>query len=205
MYIPIATAKRLPAYLDFARKWHKEGNRWIKSVDIAAELSVASSTVRRDLSFVADEGTKGFGFDVLELLASIENAIGQKGFEPIAIIGMGKMGRALTGYNMFENQAGKVVCGFDTDPKLIGSKECVIPIFSMDDLEAKLKEQNIRMVIVATPFKVVEELYQRLLKVGVKAFINFSGYKITRAPSNISVENIDVNTIVHNMIFNLKK
>lgn len=205
MYIPIATAKRLPAYLDFVRKWAGQGNKWIKSVDIAAELSVASSTVRRDLSFVADEGTKGFGFNVTELEESIEKAIGQKGYEPIAIIGMGKMGRALTGYNMFDNQAGKIVCGFDTDPKLVGTKDCVIPILCMNDLEKTLKEQNIRMVILATPPKVVEELYQKLVKMGVKAFINFSGYKITRVPSNLSVENIDVNTIVHNMIFNLKK
>ncbi|MCL4414928.1 MAG: redox-sensing transcriptional repressor Rex, partial [Actinobacteria bacterium] len=114
--VPEATVARLPVYQRALIELVREGASSTSSEQIASMARVNASKVRKDLSFLGSFGTRGSGYDTGYLLEQIDRALGLDRSWPVAIVGLGNLGRALANSQGFSSR-GFFLCGlFDVDP-----------------------------------------------------------------------------------------
>lgn len=66
--IPETTRRRYPQYLRVLRGMHHRGIKRVMSRDIAREMDIEPTTVRRDFSHLGKLGRQGYGYDVETLI-----------------------------------------------------------------------------------------------------------------------------------------
>ena len=114
--IPDATVSRLPTYLRALTALTVSGTTVVSSDELSALVGVGSAKLRKDLSHLGTYGVRGVGYDVERLTGEISLALGLTREWPVAIIGMGNLGRALAAYGGFANRGFTVIAAFDRDP-----------------------------------------------------------------------------------------
>ena len=71
-------------------------------------------------------------------------------------------------------------------------KECAlnagIPVYHINELEAKIKKHNVRIGILTVPIDRAQEVADKMIVWGIKAIWNFTPLRI-RVPENIVVQN----------------
>src|SRR5881409_31042 len=149
--IPEATVGRLPVYLRALIEMAEGGTTTISSGDLAEAAGVNSAKVRKDLSYLGSYGTRGVGYDVDYLVHEISRELGLTRDWPVAIVGIGNLGRALANYRGFGARGFRVEVLIDADPALVGHRIGDLAVVSIDDLDRVVSEHNIAIGILATP------------------------------------------------------
>ena len=111
--IPRATLGRLPLYLRFL-KTEVSGNN-ISATKIANGLGLGEVLVRKDLGKISNGGRPKIGYETKVLIDDIESALGVSGVTKAVIIGAGKLGRALLGYDGFWEYGLEITAAFDRE------------------------------------------------------------------------------------------
>ncbi len=179
--IPDATIGRLSLYSRYLSEAHEKGISTVSSQNIAKATGVTPAQVRKDLAYFGEFGTRGVGYNSRELYNHIMKILGLDKKWPVAIIGAGNLGKALSQYKGFYERGFEITCIFDSDPGKIGKKLANIVIFPLESLEEKINKYGVEMAIIAVPAVSAQEVADRLVKAGVKGILNF-------APININVE-----------------
>ena len=99
--IPDATVARLPLYHRGLLELVRLKRSTVASEELAELTGVNAAKVRKDLSYLGTYGTRGVGYDVENLLHQIGHELGLSENWPVAIIGIGNLGRALAAYGGF--------------------------------------------------------------------------------------------------------
>jgi redox-sensing transcriptional repressor len=178
--IPDATIGRLSLYSRYLSEADEKGITTVSSQNIAKATGVTPAQVRKDLAYFGEFGTRGVGYNSRELYNHIMKILGLDKKWPVAIIGAGNLGKALSQYKGFYERGFDITCIFDSDPGKIGKKLANIEIFSLESLEEEINKYGVKMAIIAVPAVSAQEVADRLVKAGVKGILNF-------APININV------------------
>jgi redox-sensing transcriptional repressor len=97
---------------------------------MSTEMGLNASQIRRDLNCFGGFGQQGYGYSVGKLKKEISRILGLDRKYNVIIIGAGRIGHALLGYNGFLQEGFNVVDIFDADKAKIGSdiegKKCWI-------------------------------------------------------------------------------
>ena len=200
--IPFATRERYPENLRALRYYQNKGHVKIMSNELARELRIISTSVRRDISYLGHMGRQGYGYDIKKLIEELKRELGDGKDEGIVLMGVGNMGKALLKYNTFSFQVGTIVCGFDVNPNNIGIIENV-PVYHYKDLHAKFPK-GVKMAILALPGNIAQSVADELMALGVTAFINFSDGAL-KTRRRVIVESVDLATIVQEVIYKFKQ
>src|SRR2546421_210181 len=170
--IPEATVARLPVYLRCLLEMNDSTTITVSSERLAELAGVNAAKVRKDLSFLGSYGTRGVGYDVDQLLHEISRELGLTQDWPVAIVGLGNLGRALANYRGFGARGYQVVAAFDSDPDKIGRPVAHLVIESLDDLPSVVAERKVAIGIIATPAPAAQEVADRLAEAGVHSILN---------------------------------
>ena len=81
--VPKATLHRYPVYLKALRKLKASGVNRIMSRELASYVSIESTTIRRDFSFLGKLGKQGYGYDVDDLIRIFSEQLGMNFDEKI--------------------------------------------------------------------------------------------------------------------------
>ena len=119
------------------------------STQLGRVLGFTDAQVRKDLAYFGQFGYPGIGYRCSELIDAIKGILGTKQPWPIAIVGLGNLGRALMGYRGFQQQGFQIVAAFDTDPAKIGKSVEGIEIFDLDQVQQITTQRQIRMAVIA--------------------------------------------------------
>ena len=92
--VPKATLQRYPVYLKALRKLKADGETKIMSRQLADYVSIESTTIRRDFSFLGSLGKQGYGYNVDDLIKIFSDELGVNFDEKIVLIGAGNLGKA---------------------------------------------------------------------------------------------------------------
>ena len=92
------------------RYYQNKGHDKIMSNELARELGINSTSVRRDISYLGHMGRQGYGYDIKKLIDELKKELGDGKDEGIVLMGVGNMGKALLKYNTFSFQVGTIVC-----------------------------------------------------------------------------------------------
>ena len=134
--IPEATVARLPLYYRALLEAAEHDVATISSERLAELAGVNAAKVRKDLSYLGSYGTRGVGYDVDYLLHEISRELGLTRDWPVAIVGIGNLGRALANYRGFGARGFRIVALVDADQDLVGKAVGDLTIEPIDALAA---------------------------------------------------------------------
>lgn len=196
--VPRATLERYPIYLKALRKLQKDGITDVMSKQLSEYVNVASTTIRRDFSFLGSLGKQGFGYNVDALIETFHNVLGVNFDEKIIIVGVGNLGKALLNYNRWDYVVGEIVCGFDINV----NQNVDVPVYHIDDLAEKLPK-GCRIAILTVSSN-VQETVDKLVKCGIVGIVDFTHQHIV-VPAGISLRSVDVVSTIQEIVFETNK
>ncbi len=190
--IPEATVSRLPIYLRALLDVAESGGEMTVSSDELARLAgVNAAKVRKDLSYLGSYGTRGVGYDVEYLLYQISRELGLTQDWPVAIIGVGNLGRALASYKGFSERGFRIMGLFDVDERVIGESVGGLKVRDLDELKEAVADDGISIGIIAVPPMAAQEVAERLVDAGVKSILNFAP-AVVNVPPDVTVRKVDL-------------
>lgn len=174
----------------------------ISSEELAQRGGTTSAQVRKDLSFFGSFGKRGLGYPVGELLGQIRDILGLDHTWRVALIGAGRIGSALFGYQDFQRRGFHIAAVFDADPDKVGQAWGKLQVRADDELETALRDENIEIVIVAVPADAAQPVVDRVVRAGVRAVLNFAPVRL-RVPEEVALRTVDMTTELEGLAFAL--
>ena len=185
------TVRRLSLYLQFLEEFAAQGMTTVSSTILATRGGTTSAQVRKDLSFFGSFGRRGLGYPVPELVHRLREILGLGRTYRVVLIGAGKMGSALAQYRGFLQRGFEVVAIFDTDPAKIGKQWNGVMVRDMASLESELPKAKVDIAVLVTPVDVAQEVADRLVKLGVRAVLNFVPVQLS-LPDHVLVRSVNL-------------
>jgi redox-sensing transcriptional repressor len=186
-----STVRRLSLYLRFLEEFEEQGTATVSSDALAQRGGTTSAQVRKDLSFFGSFGKRGLGYAVPELVQRLRDILGLLRAYEVAVIGAGKIGSALVHYRGFETRGFKVRWVFDRDPAKVGASWNGLKVRDVDQLEKDLAERPPEIAILAIPGEGAQAVAERLVRVGVRAILNFAPVQLA-VPDDVAVKNVNM-------------
>lgn len=183
-----ATLGRLPVYLQYLKSLDTNEYPNVSATIIAKALSLGEVQVRKDLSAVSGAGRPKLGYDTLSLIKTLEDVLGQKAVTEAIIVGAGRLGNALLGYNGFGNYGLKIGAAFDISCEDPYTTENGASIFPLSELENYCKNESVKIGIITVPKEAAQAICDRLIACGVTAIWNFAPCSLC-VPDNIILQN----------------
>jgi redox-sensing transcriptional repressor len=187
-----ATVSRMPRYLRLLDDI-RESQRTISSGELADAAGVNPANVRRDLSDLGFQGTRGVGYSVSDLRSRIQKELGIDGRRKVAIIGAGNLGTALARYQGLSQRGFDVVAVYDVDPKRIGGRVGQLEVSDAKRIEIDCRRGLFDMAILAVPAGAAQSVADRLVAAGVSSILNFAPVRVS-VPEEVPVRQVDLST-----------
>lgn len=203
-HVPDQTINRLPIYLRCLTQARAVGIAVVNSLQLAQMAGTNAAQVRKDLSYLGELGKRGIGYDVEGLLAHISEVLGLTEKRRVAIIGYGRLGGALHGYQGMVDRGFDIVAVFDDDPEKIGTAAGHLTVAPMTSLESDLRELGVEIVILTTPTSAAQQIAERVAAAGVHAIMNFT-YARLELPDDVKVRPVDLSVELQVLSFHLAR
>jgi redox-sensing transcriptional repressor len=189
--IPSPAVRRLSLYLRQLEAFQRKDRRTVSSKQLGDSLSLTDAQVRKDLAYFGQFGHPGIGYRVDDLIARLRAILGTDRTWPVALVGVGNLGRALSAYGGFESRGFQLVAVFDCDPSKVGASvggHVIRPLEQLDDAASQLQ---IRLAMLAVPAEVAQDVADRIVAAGIKGILNFAPVTLAVPPA-VSVNSVDL-------------
>ena len=186
-----STVRRLSAYLRFLEDFETRGLSTISSDELAKRGGTTSAQVRKDLSFFGSFGKRGLGYSVPELASQLREILGLGKEWRVVIVGAGKIGAALAQYRGFRQRGFNILAAYDNNADKIGKKLEGIPVRDIDQLEKDIPREKPDIVVLTVPGDQAQVLLDRVVKLGIKAVLNFAPPQL-QSPPDVTVKTVNM-------------
>ena len=181
---------RLPRYYRFLGELKDEGYVRISSRELSEKMGLTASQIRQDFNCFGEFGQQGYGYNVSALREEICKILGLDKLTPMILLGAGNLGKAIAAHLDFSSKGFELIGAFDVNPDLIGKEIGDITIKSSDEIESFCAEVSPVAAILCIPTSEAEQMTERLIKCGIKAFWNFTHYDLRASHKEAAVENV---------------
>jgi len=195
--------RRLSHYLRSLEGFPEAGGT-VSSEELAARGQTTAAQVRKDLSHFGSFGKRGLGYRVDELRDRLRAILGIDRSWRVALVGAGRIGRALFEYPAFRSRGYECVAIFDADPGKIGQRWGEQLIRSSEDLERTVDELGVELVILALPADAAQEIARRAVDAGIKGILNFAPIRLN-VPPRVPVEDVNLVMELEALSFQITK
>ncbi|MBC7980174.1 MAG: redox-sensing transcriptional repressor Rex [Armatimonadetes bacterium] len=189
--IPKKAIYRLSIYHRCLQKLKDNGQATVSSTTLAKAAGVKPAQLRKDLGYIGQFGTRGLGYPVGVMLATIREALGREHLQPVILVGAGNLGSALLRYHGFQKEGFEVVAAFDAQPEVARAREFKIPVHDVSELEEFVIAHEVKLAILCVPIGPAQEVVNRLVSCGIQGILNFSPIML-EVPVNVTVNNVDL-------------
>jgi len=189
--VPTAVINRLSLYLRELQRIVRDGKQTTSSQALGTLLGITDAQVRKDLAHFGQFGYPGIGYRCEELVRAIRAILGTDQVWPVAIVGVGNLGRALLGYRGFVQQGFRFVAAFDIDRSKVGTPIEKVPVYHLDELSEVVRRESIRLGMIAVPAAAAQRVVNRLVEAGVQGIVNFAPVMIN-LPEHVSHVGVDL-------------
>jgi redox-sensing transcriptional repressor len=200
--IPDIVIRRLPIYVRTLRKLNASGITSVSSEELAERIGVTAAQIRRDLSYFGKFGKQGKGYDTDFLARAIGSILRLDRQWPVALVGLGNLGRAIAGYRGFTPSSFTIVALFDRNPQNVGMVVNDLEIQSEDHLTEVIARERIKIGIIASPSVFAQDVADRMVEGGIEAILNYAPV-ILKVPENVTVREIDPVSALQSMTYYL--
>lgn len=185
-----AVIRRLPRYYRQLTDLCARGVVRISSHSLGQEMNITASQIRQDFSCFGKFGQQGYGYNVEELRAEIGHILGVDNDHHLIMIGVGNLGHALLQNFRFSQTGFSVDAAFDISPTVVGTTVNGVPIYAMADLDSYIREHSVDVVVLTVPQSVAQETADRIIRLGVRGFWNFTNVELVSSDPDVKFENI---------------
>ena len=185
-----AVIRRLPRYYRQLTDLCARGVVRISSHSLGQEMNITASQIRQDFSCFGEFGQQGYGYNVEELRAEIGHILGVDNDHHLIMIGVGNLGHALLQNYRFSQTGFSVDAAFDISPTVVGTTVNGVPIYAMADLDSYIREHSVDVVVLTVPQSVAQETADRIIRLGVRGFWNFTNVELVSSDPDVKFENI---------------
>jgi len=189
--IPKATCLRLSLYLRHLDHVASQGLTTISSAQLGSSLGATAAQVRKDLSRFGQFGRPGVGYDVKDLSQAIRRILGVDRRWPVAVVGVGNLGRALARYGGFAERSFDVVALFDSDPAKVGSRVAGVVVSPMEDAPKVVAERGVKLALLSVPADAAQRATDVLVRAGVVGILNFAPITV-QVPASVALYTADI-------------
>lgn len=201
---PDVVIRRLPLYARSLRYLLDEGIDSVSSQELGERINVTAAQIRKDLSYFGEFGRQGIGYDVKKLLHHIDQILGLDRDWPMVLVGVGRLGQAVVGYQGFRSRGLRIVAIFDSDPNKIGQTFEGLTVLPDEHIPVVVRDRRVKVAIIAAPAARAQEVADILISAGVQAILNYAPV-ILQVPDDVWVRDIDPITILHSMTYYLTR
>lgn len=187
---PAATISRLITYLRVLSLFSADGISRTSSEELAEEAQVSAFQIRKDLAYFGTFGTRGSGYDVGTLRLKLREILGLNGTYGVAIIGMGRLGQALTDYPALLEYDFTLQAFFDRDPAKIDRQIGGVDVYDVTRLDEIARQVPIEMVFITVPADAAQQVADAVVGAGIKGILNFAP-TVLNVPDGVFVEPVD--------------
>ena len=120
LVVPEVVIRRLPLYVRVLTQFSSQGNTIISSEQLGLQLHMTPAQIRKDLSYFGRFGKQGSGYDVTMLEQQLRTILGLDRVWNAAVIGMGRLGRAVVSYPGFAPEGINILAAFDINNDIVG-------------------------------------------------------------------------------------
>lgn len=199
---PKAVVNRLSLYLRELEHLVRDGHETISSTRLGIVLGFSDAQVRKDLAYFGHFGYPGIGYRCDELIAAIKRILGTDQQWPVALVGVGNLGRALLGYRGFAQRGFRIVAAFDTAGDKVGDTVEGLVVQHLDRLPELAEVHRIRLGMIAVPSPSAQLVADRLVAVGVEGILNFAPVTIN-LPDEVSRVGVDLAIELEQLAFSV--
>ncbi len=200
--VPDVVVRRLTQYYYALRRCRERGLDVVSSQLLGEMLNVTAAQIRKDLSFFGGFGKQGIGYHVNSLLEHIQRILGLQRKWPVALVGLGNLGRALLHYQGFAQEGFDIVALFDRDMRKVGTTLGGLTIRDDHDIPQVVPVLGVQIAILALPPDKAQEVADMLVKAGVKALLNYAPVTL-KVPEGVWVRQMDPLVALQSMTYYL--
>ncbi|MDA7951514.1 MAG: redox-sensing transcriptional repressor Rex [Pirellulaceae bacterium] len=201
--VPKAVIGRLSLYLRELQYMLKRGEKTTSSTHLGRLLGFSDTQVRKDLAYFGQFGYPGIGYRCEELMNAIKTIFGTHQRWPVALVGIGNLGRALLRYKGFSQQGFEIVSAFDIREELAGTTINEISIYHVDFLQKIISKQQIKLGIIAVPSNAAQFAADQLVEAGVLGVLNFAPVTVA-LPPHIHTVGVDLAIELEQLAFSVQ-
>ena len=188
--VPEVVVTRLPQYVRILKELLDQGIQVANSQQLGEQLQVTPAQIRKDLSYFGRFGKQGRGYSIRRLLEELQQILGLNDEWNVAVVGVGRLGRAILSYPGFTPDGFHIVAALDNNPELIGQEVEGVTVRPIEELDLVVKEQGISIGVVAVPSRFTQEVIDNLVGSGVRAILNYAPTS-PQVPPGVRIRNID--------------
>ena len=189
--IPKPSLRRLPFYYRWLRRAIEEGTTVVSSKELGSSIGVPGAQVRKDLSYIAEYGRPGIGYNARSLAAHLEEFLGLMNDKEAVLVGVGNLGRALILYPGFARYGLHIVALFDSDPAKVGQMVGGRQVFPVERLTELVGRLQVQMGIITVPADAAQEVATAMVAGGIQVIWNFAPVRLV-APEHVFVKDEDL-------------
>ncbi len=198
--IPDIVIRRLPVYVRTLRTLCDQDIASASSEQLAEMIGVTAAQIRRDLSYFGKFGKQGKGYDTRLLVEAISAILKLDRQWTVVLAGLGNLGRAIANYRGFAPSSFTIAALFDRNPSHIGQRIGELDIQPMEEMPDYMRDEEIRIGIIATPKIHAQETADLMVEGGVQAILNYAPV-ILKVPEGITVREIDPVSALQSMTY----
>lgn len=181
--------RRLPRYYRYLTDLLADGKTRISSKELSRKMHVTASQIRQDFNCFGGFGQQGYGYNIEYLHNSIAEILGIKNGRTMIIVGVGNLGRAVSGYAAFAKRGFRITGLFDMKKELVGTQINGLTVMHTEIIEEFVKKHNTEIAVLAIPHSEAQKMADKLVNAGIKGIWNFSHAELN-VPNNVALENV---------------
>ncbi len=200
---PKAVVGRVSLYVRQLESFQRQGWTTISSSQLGAPLSIKNAQVRKDLAFFGQFGHPGIGYRIDELISALRQALGIDRDWPLALVGLGNLGRALLRYRGFRSRRFQIVAVFDSDPRLIGQFHEGLRVEPIEALRGAIAAHQISLGLLCVPAEAAQHVAEQMAASGITGILNFAPVPLT-LPPRVNVVAVDLSVQLENLAYKVQ-
>jgi len=198
--IPSKTVERLVLYRRLLDGLAEQRVESIHSHELAEKANNSAAQVRRDLMAIGYTGNPAHGYSVADLVKGINGLFENKRDRKAALVGIGKLGRAILAYFALRQARPQIVAAFDSDPAKGQGEFAGCPCYPVDALTSVIAREGITVGILTLPAEAAQQVTDLMLAAGVRGILNFAPTPL-KTPAWVVVDHVDIATKLEKVAF----
>jgi redox-sensing transcriptional repressor len=194
------TIERLSLYRQLLYRLQAAGKKYLYSYELASQAGVHPSQIRYDMMSVGYSGNPSQGYEITKLIDSISEFIDPPADCPIALAGVGNLGRAiLSNMGSFASRL-RMAAAFDVNPDQVDRLVQGCWCYPASEIVSVVREQKIVIGIIAVPVTEAQGVAEQFCEGGVRGLLNFAPTRL-RVPPEVHVDNLNINVMLEKVAF----
>ena len=198
-----AVIKRLPRYYRYLGELMEDNVERISSNELSKKMHTTASQIRQDLNNFGGFGQQGYGYSVTNLYEEIGNILGLDKVYKMAIVGYGRLGRAIASYIANNEPKFHIVGIFDVK-QIIQDIDDVefksAQIMTCKSLASFVKSEHVDIAVITVPAEKAQLVADTVADAGIKGIWNLTAVDL-ELPEGIAVENVHMSDSLHALVY----